>query len=68
MSIVPGQRYASATEHDLGLGIAIEVEGRRVTVLFPAAEERRVYAIDTSPLNRIRYTPAGEKIVGRTER
>ncbi len=67
MSIVPGQRYASATEHDLGLGIAIEVEGRRVTVLFPAAEERRVYAIDTSPLNRIRYTP-GDRVQDVNER
>ncbi|MFK8017553.1 MAG: RNA polymerase-associated protein RapA [Gammaproteobacteria bacterium] len=61
MTVVAGQRYASATEPELGLGIAIEVEGRRVSVLFPAAEERRVYALDSSPLNRIRYTP-GDRV------
>lgn len=65
--MVPGQRYASATEPDLGLGIAIEVEGRRITVLFPAAEERRVYAMDTSPLSRIEYA-VGDHIEDVTER
>ncbi|MFK7886097.1 MAG: RNA polymerase-associated protein RapA [Gammaproteobacteria bacterium] len=67
MSMIPGQRYASATEPDLGLGIAIEVDGRRITVLFPAAEERRVYAMDTSPLSRIEYA-IGDHIEDVNER
>lgn len=52
---VPGQRWVSNTESELGLGIVIENESRRVTLSFPAAGERRVYAIDNAPLSRVIY-------------
>ncbi|MEM6639747.1 MAG: RNA polymerase-associated protein RapA [Pseudomonadota bacterium] len=70
MSAAPGQRFASATEPDLGLGMVIDVDGRRVTVLFPAAGERRVYALENAPLHRVQYT-RGDRIeddTGRTLR
>lgn len=52
---VPGQRWVSNTESELGLGIVIENENRRVTLSFPAAGERRVYATDNAPLSRVIY-------------
>ena len=50
-----GQRWVSNTEVDLGLGIVVELEGRRVTVHFPAVEQDRVYASKDAPLSRIIY-------------
>jgi len=51
----PGQRWVSNTESELGLGIVLEVAHRRVEMSFPAADEKRVYAIDNAPLSRVRY-------------
>ncbi len=56
-----GQRWISNTESELGLGIVIENSDRRVTVSFPAAGERRVYASDNAPLSRVMYD-VGETI------
>ncbi len=58
---VPGQRWVSNTESELGLGIVVENENRRVTLSFPAAGERRVYATDNAPLSRVIYD-VGETI------
>lgn len=55
MIAIPGQRFVSATESDLGLGVVTEVDGRRVSILFPAADERRVYVLENAPLSRIQY-------------
>lgn len=57
----PGQRWVSNTEADLGLGFIEKVEGRHLTIIFPAVDETRVYAIDNAPLNRVKY-PVGETI------
>ena len=56
----PGQRWISDTESDLGLGMVSSVAGRMVTVIFPASEEQRIYAIDNAPLSRIRLN-TGER-------
>ncbi|MAY36134.1 MAG: RNA polymerase-associated protein RapA [Spongiibacteraceae bacterium] len=56
-----GQRWISMTEPDLGLGLITEAENRRITILFPAAEEERTYAADNAPLSRVRFEP-GEHI------
>lgn len=58
---VIGQRWVSHTETELGLGIIIGIEGRRVEISFPAADEQRIYATDTAPLTRIEHKP-GETI------
>lgn len=50
---VVGQRWISDTETDLGLGVVTNVEIRRVSILFPASEESRVYAIGQAPLTRV---------------
>ena len=54
-SIQPGQRWVSNTESELGLGIVLEVANRRVNISFPAAGEKRTYAVDIAPLSRVRY-------------
>nr|WP_031566686.1 RNA polymerase-associated protein RapA [Legionella wadsworthii] len=56
-----GQRWISSTETQLGLGIIIEVSGRKVTLSFPAAGEERIYSTDSAPLSRIVYKE-GEEI------
>src|SRR5690625_3683031 len=52
---VTGQRWVSDTEAELGLGIVLDVENRRLTLGFPAAGERRTYALDNAPVSRVRY-------------
>ncbi len=58
---IPGQRWISNTESELGLGIVVECANRRVTLSFPAASEQRTYATESAPLSRVEY-PVGELI------
>jgi ATP-dependent helicase HepA len=44
MSFALGQRWISDTETDLGLGTVVAIEGRMITLLFPANGEQRLYA------------------------
>jgi ATP-dependent helicase HepA len=53
---VPGQRWISNTESELGLGLILETAHKRVTVLFLACDERRMYAQDNAPLTRVRFS------------
>ncbi|WP_454784803.1 RNA polymerase-associated protein RapA [Legionella sp. WA2024007413] len=57
-----GQRWISNTETQLGLGIIIELNGRQVSLSFPAAGEERIYSTDSAPLSRIIYK-AGEEVI-----
>ena len=57
---IPGQRWISNTESELGLGMILEVEFNRVTVLFLATGDRRVYAKDNAPLTRVRFSEGDE--------
>ncbi|MFK7910412.1 MAG: helicase-related protein [Akkermansiaceae bacterium] len=59
--IAPGQRWISESEPELGLGIMLKVEFKRVEVMFPAANERRQYALDSAPLRRVALK-AGETL------
>lgn len=54
-SFIPGQRWISETEPELGLGVVIEAAANRVTILYLAAQERRTYARDNAPLSRVLY-------------
>lgn len=60
-SFVVGQRWVSASEPELGLGIVIDVMANRVSMLFLACNERRVYVQDNSPLTRVLFL-VGDKI------
>ncbi len=64
MPFTPGQRWISDTESELGLGMVEQVAHRRVTLLFPAANEQRTYALGNTPLTRARFAP-GDKIESR---
>lgn len=55
MSYRVGQRWVSQTEPKLGLGMISELEGRRVSITFPAADEVRTYALDQAPISRVVY-------------
>lgn len=50
-----GQRWISETENNLGLGIIVECDQRTVTILFPIADEQRIYAVNSAPLVRILF-------------
>ncbi|MDD5320405.1 MAG: RNA polymerase-associated protein RapA [Methylococcales bacterium] len=52
---IPGQRWISNSESELGLGLILEVSFKRVTVLFLASDERRIYASDNAPLTRVSF-------------
>jgi ATP-dependent helicase HepA len=54
-NFIAGQRWISSTEAELGLGIIVEASANRVTVLFLATGERRVYARDNAPLVRVKF-------------
>jgi ATP-dependent helicase HepA len=58
---VIGQRWISESEAELGLGIVLELVNRRLTLSFPAAGERRTYAVDNAPISRVVYQ-VGEKV------
>ncbi|MEM7146519.1 MAG: helicase-related protein [Verrucomicrobiota bacterium] len=53
--IVPGQRWVSDTEPELGLGIVLKSEYGRAELFFPAANEHRQYAMESAPLRRVRF-------------
>lgn len=61
MTFTIGQRWISNTESQLGLGIITEFNRRQVSIIFPAADEERIYATDNAPLSRIIYKE-GEEI------
>ena len=51
----PGQRWVSENEPELGLGIILKVAAGRVEIMFPAADERRQYALASAPLRRVAF-------------
>jgi ATP-dependent helicase HepA len=60
-AFIPGQRWISESEPELGLGTVLSTDGGRVKVEFRSAGETRVYADDQPPLKRVRFR-AGDKI------
>jgi ATP-dependent helicase HepA len=55
MDYIVGQRWVSHADAQLGLGVIVEVEPRRVTLSFPAVGEERTYAVESAPLTRLRF-------------
>ena len=55
MTFVIGQRWISETENNLGLGVISAVDFRQVTIDFPAAQEQRIYAVQSAPLSRVQF-------------
>ncbi|MGD2007521.1 MAG: RNA polymerase-associated protein RapA [Cellvibrionales bacterium] len=57
MNFALGQRWVSHADADLGLGIIVELEARRITLHFPAVAEDRTYATNNAPLTRLQLAP-----------
>jgi ATP-dependent helicase HepA len=57
---IAGQRWISTTESELGLGLILEASANRVTVLFLATGEKRMYASDNAPLTRVEFAVGDE--------
>ncbi|WP_017938716.1 RNA polymerase-associated protein RapA [Zestomonas thermotolerans] len=57
---VPGQRWISDSEAELGLGTVLTQDGRMLTMLYPATGETRLYALRNAPLTRVRFAPGDE--------
>ena len=58
---LPGQRWTSTSEPELGVGLVLEADRSRVRLLFPATGELRMYAWGTAPLSRYQLR-VGDKI------
>lgn len=58
---IPGQRWISDGEADLGLGTILNVDARSVTVLFAASQETRTYSVRQAPLTRVMFG-SGDRI------
>ncbi len=63
-SVVPGQRFISESEPELGLGQVLEVAHRTLVIGFDAAATTRQYALANAPITRLRFE-AGEAVVDR---
>ena len=67
----PGQRWISSSEPTLGLGHVLEVDGDRVEIYFGAADEKRLYAMETAPIVRVKLEAGDdlgdERVVERVE-
>jgi ATP-dependent helicase HepA len=63
-AFIPGQRWVSDSEPELGLGSVLEAGFRNVKIHFPAAGETRVYMRDSAPLRRARLR-VGDRARGR---
>ncbi|MCK9539187.1 RNA polymerase-associated protein RapA [Dokdonella sp.] len=64
MAFVPGQRWISNAEPELGLGTVVRRDGRTVQVLFATAGVLRQYAMHAAPLMRAEFR-IGQKISGQ---
>ncbi|GGI78499.1 RNA polymerase-associated protein RapA [Shewanella gelidii] len=57
MPFALGQRWISDAESELGLGTVVQIEGRMIGLLFPAADENRMFAREDAPLTRVIFNP-----------
>lgn len=60
MTIVPGQRYVSAAEPELGLGTVLKLEGRSLRMLYASSGVIRQYALTSAPLTRAKFDVGDE--------
>ena len=66
-AFVPGQRWLSETEPELGLGMVLKATSHQVTVVFRATGTTRQYSIESAPLKRVLFR-VGESVRGEKEK
>jgi ATP-dependent helicase HepA len=60
-AFVPGQRWISESEPELGLATVVQAGSGRVQVEFPSAGVTRTYVVDQAALKRVRFR-VGDKL------
>jgi len=60
MRPVPGQRWISETEPELGLGLLIQADSKIIGIRFDACACERRYALISAPLRRMIFKPGDE--------
>ena len=58
--MIPGQRYISTSEPNLGLGHVLSEDNGLIEICFPSAEDTRTYSVASAPLVRVRFGPGDE--------
>jgi len=53
---IPGQRWISEAELQMGLGTILTCDPRSITILFLATGETRIYSRTTAPLSRVKFS------------
>lgn len=66
MVFIPGQRWISNAEPELGLGTVVRIDGRTVQVLYATAGVLRHYAMQSAPLARAQFR-IGQKVSGQKQ-
>lgn len=61
MALVPGQRWFSSAEPELGLGTVLRIAGRSVQLVFTASGTVRQYSLEAAPLVRAVFR-AGDRV------
>ena len=64
---IPGQRWYSSTEPELGLGTVLRLSGRQVQLVFTGSGMLRHYAVGTAPLLRAAFRPGDRVRVSGSE-
>ncbi len=64
---IPGQRWISNADTQLGLGTVLSVDQRTVTIVFLATGDTRIYARETAPLTRVAFSP-GDTVLSHDNR
>jgi ATP-dependent helicase HepA len=64
MNYIPGQRWVSEAEPELGLGTVLRCDDRAIQVLFAKSGVVRNYAVQDAPLARATFR-VGQRISGR---
>ena len=67
MQFIPGQRWTSETEPELGLGTVCQVDGRRISINFEASQCLRTYSAASAPLKRVLFA-SGDTITTKDGR
>ncbi|MAI41611.1 MAG: RNA polymerase-associated protein RapA [Gammaproteobacteria bacterium] len=64
MRFVPGQKWLSVAEPELGMGEILRTDDRTVSLLFEMTQEERTYAHAQAPITRVRFIQ-GDQIKNR---
>ncbi|WDP88454.1 MAG: DEAD/DEAH box helicase family protein [Desulfobacter sp.] len=59
--LTPGQRWMSETEPELGMGLLVSHDKRRIIINFPGGECTRQYSMGAAPIRRTAFKP-GDRI------